>query len=352
MATIKDVAKLAGVGLGTASRAISGRGAVSADALQRVQAAVAALQFRPSNVARALSLKTMGMLGVYVPHFAGWFNGPILSGIDEELRAVQRHMVTASGCGQGDAREQALEAIDFLLQRECDGVLVVSYDLTDDDLRLLHARCPRLVVLNRVVDGMADHCFSSDHALAGRLAARGLLSRGHRDIATIAGPVDAPDNAARMRGFTDELRAHGVLLQPAQQVLGDFSLGSGYAGADWLLRAGRLDCTAVFCANDQMAVGAISRLTEAGLRVPQDVSVMGYDDSPIAAYSAPALSTVRLPFKDAASNGCRFLLNQCYGLDLAVQRDFPPAVVWRRSIGTGPHPAVAPDPSAAAARVP
>jgi LacI family transcriptional regulator len=340
MATIKDVARLAGVGVGTASRAISGRGAVAPDTLERVQAAVAALQFKPSNLARSLSLKALGMLGVYVPHFEGWFNGPILSGIDEQLRAVHRHMVTASGCGQGNAREQALEGIDFLVQRECDGVLVVSYDLTDDDLIGLQGRCPNLVVLNRRVPGLDDHCFSSDHHLAGQLAAQALLSRGHREIATISGPEEAPDNQARMAGFTQTLRQHGVRIRRTQAVIGDFSLSSGYEAADCLLQASRRGYTAVFSANDQMAVGAIARFTEAGLRVPHDVSVMGYDDSPIAPYSAPALTTVRLPFKDAAANGCRYLLNACYELALPVQRQFPPAVIWRHSVGQGPHAAV------------
>lgn len=337
MATIKDVAKLAGVGQGTASRAISGRGSVAPDTLQRVQAAVAKLGFTPSNVARALSLKTTGMLGVYVPQFAGWFNGPILSGIDEQLRAVQRHMVVANGCGQGDAREQALDGVHFLIQRQCDGIIVLSSDLTDADLVKLHRGWPHLVVLNRAVKGLKSQCFTSDHAMAGRLAARALLSRGHRDIATISGPEDAPDNAARMTGFLTELRAHGVQPKPARQLPGDYTLGAGYAAAAALLQPARRGYTAVFGANDQMAVGAIARFAEAGLRVPRDVSVIGYDDSPIAGYSVPALSTVRLPFKDAAASGCRYLINACYGLSLPIQREFPPAVVWRHSVGDGPH---------------
>lgn len=337
MATIKDVARLAGVGLGTASRAISGRGAVAPDTLRRVQDAVQALNFRPSNVARALSLKTLGMLGVYVPHFSGWFNGPILSGVDEQLRAVDRHMVTASGCGHGDARQQALEGIDFLLQRECDGIIVVSDDLTDHDLVKLKRRCEHMVVLNRHVKGLAAHCFSPDHDKAGRLAARALLSRGHRDIATISGPGGASDNEARMSAFMDELSLHGVKLKAGLQVEGDYTMASGHAATANLLRTGVRRFSAVFAANDQMAVGAIARLTEAGLSIPSDVSVMGYDDSPNAAFSAPSLTTVRMPFKDVAVNACRFLIQSCYGVSLPVSREFALAVVWRLSVVDGPH---------------
>jgi LacI family transcriptional regulator len=274
---------------------------------------------------------------VYVPQFSNGFHGPILGAIDAELRAVDRHMVTANGCGHGTARQQALDGIDFLIQRQCDGIVVVSNDLTDADLVGLQRRYERLVVLNRHVGAMASHCFSSDHALAGRRAARALLARGHREIATISGPRKAPDNEARMAGFKAELARHGIRLKRARQLGGDFNFPSGYAGAETLLQPARRGYTAVFCANDQMAISAIARFFDAGVQVPQEVSVLGFDDSAIAPYSTPALTTVRVPIEDAAVNGCRFLLNLCYDLTLPVQREFPSGVVWRRSVGDGPH---------------
>jgi LacI family transcriptional regulator len=339
MATIKDVAKLAGVGIGTASRAISGRGAVAPETLARVQRAVRTLNFRPSNIARALSLKTLGMLGVYVPHFEGTFYGPILGVIDAELRAVDRHMVAANGCGHGDRRQQALDGVDFLIQRECDGILVLSNDLTDDDFISLRRRFDRLVVLNRNVAALTQQCFTPDHHLAGRMAARALLARGHRDIATISGPHSAPDNEARMAGFGEELATHGVRVKRAHQVDGDFTLASGAAAAHKLLKRADRGYSALFCANDQMAVSAISVLSQAGVRIPEDLSVIGFDGSALAAYCTPALTSVHIPIEQVAANGCRCLLNLCYGLDLPVEREFPPSVEWRLSVGEGPHPA-------------
>lgn len=341
MATIKDVARLAGVGLGTASRAISGRGAVAPDTLARVQEAARSLGFRPSNVARALSLKSLGMIGVYVPLFDGMFYGSILAAIDAELRAVDRHMVAAAGCGRGDARQRALDGIDFLMQRECDGIVVLSNDLTDADLGALQQGFTRLVVLNRGTPRLRAHGFTSDHEQAGRLAARALLARGHREIAIIGGPHDAPDNEARMRGFKDELVRHGLTVARAHEVEGDFSLASGGAAVGRLLGRGSRDFSALFCANDAMAIAAISRLGSEGIRVPADLSVIGFDDSLMASFSAPPLTTVHIPITDVAVNGCRFLLNLCYGLTLPVQRDFPPGVAWRASVGPGPHPPLA-----------
>ncbi|MEO5795229.1 MAG: substrate-binding domain-containing protein [Rhodoferax sp.] len=340
MATIKDVAKLAGVGVGTASRAMSGKGAVSADAVARVQAAVQALDFRPSNVARALSLKTLGMVGVYVPEFGAPFTSRILNAIDAELRAVGRHMVVASGCGHGDARQQALEGMEFLVQRQCDGMLVFSNHLLEADLQALQLRFPRVVLLNRQSPALGERAFFADHEQGGRLAARALLSQGHRAIATIQGALDAPDNAQRMQGFYAALAQHGIDVKSAHRMDGGFSFASGHAAATRLLKRKDRSFTAVFCANDVMAMAAISRFTQAGLKVPQDVSVIGYDDTDVATYTAPPLTTVHIPIAQLAANSCRHLLNLCYGLALPVQRDFTPHVVWRESVGTGPHPAL------------
>lgn len=341
MATLADVARRAGVGLATASRAISGRGSVAPQTLQRVREAAAALEFTPSKVARSLSRRTSDMIGVYVPVFSGDFYGPVLQTVDAELRAVDRHMVAANGCGGGDARQQALDGIRFLLERQCDGLLVMSNALVEADFAALWREQPRLVLLNRLSPAQPGHCFGTDHHLAGRLAARALLARGHREIACIAGPHSAPDNEERMAGFHAELAAHGVQVTPAHQVEGDFNLPGGQAAAAELLRRGALRCTALFCANDLMAMAAISVLAHAGLRVPQDVSVLGYDDSVLAAYTAPALTTVRVPIGAAAESACRFLLDQCYGMALPVAREFPPEIVWRDSLTAGPHPALA-----------
>jgi LacI family transcriptional regulator len=332
MATIKDVARLAGVGLGTASRAISGRGPVSEKALARVCEAVAALQFRPSNVARALSSKTLGMVGVYVPDFSGTFYGPILQTVDGELRAVDRHMVAANGCGHGDARQQALDGIRFLHERQCDGVLAMSNDLTDADFAMLFERYPKLVLLNRSTPARPSHCFSVDQALGGRLAAQALLASGHREIAFISGPRRAPDNAQRLAGLQRELARHEVRVPERRRVDADFSFEGGYVAAEALLARGPCDFSALFCANDVMAMAAISCLGKHGISVPGDVAVLGFDNSEISRYTAPKLTTVHVPIVNAAAAACRFLLNECYGLGLSVGHDFAPEIVWRDSM--------------------
>jgi LacI family transcriptional regulator len=350
MSTIRDVAKLAGVGVATVSRALSGNGSVAEDTVARVREAAERLDYRPSSIARALSLRRSGAIGVYVPSFDVAFYSAILMSVDEVLRAAGRHMIAANGCGHGSLRQEALDGLDFLLDRDCDGLLIASHSLTDDDIAGLLQRRPRSVILNRIVPRHEDRCFSVDHELAGVLAARTLMSQGHREVATIAGPDDAPDNVARMRGFYAELARHDILVRPEHQAGGSFEFATGDRTTRRMLPALRGELpgvprvTALFVANDLMAMAAISSLTQAGLRVPHDVSVLGYDDSAFARYTSPPLTTVRVPIMAVSADGCRLLLNECYGTQLPVQRGHLAEVVWRGTVASGPHPALGPEP--------
>jgi LacI family transcriptional regulator len=341
MSTIKDVARLAGVGVATASRALSGNGSVSEDTARRVRDAAATLDYRPSSTARALSLQQSGAIGVYVPGFDGHFYSSIVATIDSVLRANGRHMIAANGCGIGSTRQLDLAGIDFLIERDCDGLVVASNSLRDEDLERLMERVPTLVVVNRQLPGHHDNAFCADHHAGGRLAARALLARGHRCIATVRGPRNTPDNEARLNGFSEELARHGVVVHPEHSADGAFDLASGAAATRQLLAGaagGRPAFTAVFVANDLMALAVISRLAQAGLRVPEDVSVLGYDDAEFAPFTSPPLTTVRIPTAEVTISASRQVLNLCYGLAWPVAHDFPPEIVWRQSVGPGPHP--------------
>jgi len=331
MATIKDVAKLAGVGVGTASRVISGKGSFSQDAAARVEAAARQLGFRPSAIARALSLQSTGTIGVFVPDFKGPFYGPLLDAIDAELRLHDRHMVAANGCGDEDSRQQSLDGVRFLIERECDGIIMCSNALRDADFAALRDDFANLAIVNRDVKGMKTHCFTVDHRAAGRAAADALLAHGHRRIAVITGPAIAGDNKQRLQGLFDRLAEAGVAANSVLVEEGDFSAPSGWAACE-RLAARKPKITALFCANDQMAMGAISYLGHHGIRVPQQWSVMGYDDSDVAAFLSPRLTSVRIPIAEMALNACRQLLNTRFGTELAVSRRFVPTVVMRDSL--------------------
>jgi LacI family transcriptional regulator len=335
MATIKDVARLAGVGVGTASRVISGKGSFSEAAAARVEAAARQLGFRPSAIARALSLQSTGTIGVFVPDFKGPFYGPLLDAIDAELRLHDRHMVAANGCGDEDTRQQSLDGARFLIERECDGIILCSNALRDADFAALRDDFANLAIVNRDVKGMKTHCFTVDHRAAGRAAADALLAHGHRRIAVITGPAIAGDNKQRLQGLFDRLGEAGVAPDAVLVEEGDFSAPSGWAACERLV-ARKPRISALFCANDQMAMGAISFLGHHGIRVPQQWSVIGYDDSDVAAFLSPRLTSVRIPIAEMALNACRQLLNTRFGSALAVSRKFVPTVVMRDSLAKAP----------------
>jgi LacI family transcriptional regulator len=335
VATIKDVAKLAGVGLGTASRVVSGKGSVSPATLARVKQAIDELGFRPSHAARALLSGSSRMVGIYIPVLSGTFYTPILQMMDTELRAAGLHMVVAFGAGLGDERRQAIEGIEFLVERGCDGLLMMTSALRDEDVAALGAKAGRLVALNHSFASIPDQCFTVDHALGGRLAARALLDHKHRKIAVIEGPRRLADNVERIEGFMNELREHGVDPDKVWRAESDFSPAGGWSAAKQLLDSGYA-CTALFCANDEMAVGALSYFQEAGIRVPHDLSVLGYDDTPSAAFAAPRLTTVHMPWREMTQAGINALLNLCYDMRRPVMREFPVSLTVRASLATAP----------------
>jgi LacI family transcriptional regulator len=272
-----------------------------------------------------------GLVGVYVPDFHGAFFGPFLQTIGNELRTCQRRMVVASGFGDGDARTQAINGLEFLIERECDGLIVFSNHLRDEDFVAIQCKQPRLAIINRSVPGLEENCFSVDHHVGGALAAQALLSHGHRRFAVIAGPESAFDNVCRIDGFFAVLAEHGIARDSVPVLDGGFSFEGGWAAiSDFIARG--VEFTGLFCANDEMAMGALSCLQEHGIRVPQDVSVVGYDNTLMAGFTSPRLTSVAIPMCEMGANGCHWLLNQCFGSDLAVQRDFPVEVTWRASV--------------------
>jgi LacI family transcriptional regulator len=328
---IKDVARLAGVGLGTASRVVRGKGSVSPAKLERVRQAIDALGYRPSHAARSLLYGSTRMIGVYIPLMSGTFYTAMLQIVDSELRSAGLHMMVAFGIGREGARRQAIDGVNFLLERGCDGVIVLTSPLLEEDLAALGPKRGKLVLLNHRFDSIPEQCFTVDHRLAGRLAARALLDHAHRDIAVIAGPLDVADNIERIDGFMEELRAAGIDTGALWMAQRDFSSRGGWSAASELLESGR-PFSALFCANDEMALGALSCFHVAGIRVPEDVSVIGYDDVPSAAYSAPRLTSVHIPWREMTRSGVAALLNLCYGDARPLTRTFPVSVSLRASL--------------------
>lgn len=331
MPTIKDVARLAGVGTGTVSRYLSGNGSVAPATAERIRTVVDELHFRPSQAARSLMTGSTQMIGVFIPFLSGTYYTPILQVIDSALRGTGRHMVVAFGQIEGDERAQAIDGIRFLLERDCDGLIVLSNALQDEDLKALKDAQQHLCILNRHFDRIREQCFTADHVRGGVVAAQALLEHHHERIAVITGPASSPDSVARVAGFMGELALRGIDTSRILTLGGDFSPEGGWRAAQQLAQS--IDrFTAVFCANDETALGVLSYFQEQGISVPHDVSVLGYDDTQTAAMSAPRLTSVHIPMREVALNGLHWLMNRCYGSDLPVVREFEITLTRRASV--------------------
>lgn len=332
---MEDVARLAGVGRGTVSRVVTGQGAVSPAMVERVQKAIAALDFRPSHAGRALVDGRSQLVGVYLPAPRGTFYLPILTDIDMHLRNCGRQMMVAFGKVGGDARQQAIEGLAFLSARGCDGLIAMTDQLCEEDIVSLGPMGERLILLNDHFGRISEQCFTVDHVQGGRIAARALLALKHKKFAIIGGPNDSADNRARIAGFMDELECAGIATDKLWIGETNFSPEGGFAAATELLKSA-YPFTALFCANDETAAGALACLHEAGIKVPEKVSVVGYDDTSAAEFLAPPLTSVHVPWQDVAINGLNRLFNICYDTEHPVLRDFPLSLTRRQSLAKAP----------------
>jgi LacI family transcriptional regulator len=329
--TMEDVARLAGVGRGTVSRVVNGQGSVSPATVARVKKAIAQLDFRPSHAGRVLTNGYSQLIGVYIPVPYGTFYTPILHTINTQLRAAGLQMMVAFGVDGGDMRRQAIEGLDFLSARGCDGLIAMTNQLHEEDLAGLGVMYGRLVVLNDRFDCISEQCFTVDHMEGGRIAARALLELKHRQFAIIGGPSSSADNRERIAGFKDELEQAGIATATLWVAETDFSSEGGFAAASKLLQSG-YPFTALFCANDETAAGALSCLQEAGIAIPAAVSVRGYDDTETASYLAPPLTSVHVPWPEVTVSCVNQLINLCYGTHHRVQREFPLSITHRASL--------------------
>ncbi|MDR7274529.1 LacI family DNA-binding transcriptional regulator [Catenuloplanes atrovinosus] len=292
MATIRELARHCGVSVATVSRVFNTPEVVSRATRQRVEAAAAEIGYLPNESARTLATKKSNMIGLVwdTDHRrSGWrhpFLQEILVALKTALSAHGLHLLLlATGA---DAPDRHLAAVR---RHNLDGVVLIDNGSRDPAvLALADAGIP-CVALDLPLTGPCCTYVTSDNAGGARQAVAHLLHRGHRRIATISGPSRPGPGADRLAGFRAELAAHGVPLPPDYVVEGDYYLDSGRAATHRLLR---LDTppTAVFAAGDEMAVGALQAATDAGLRVPGDLAIVGFDDIELAALLPPGLTTI------------------------------------------------------------
>ena len=290
--TIEQVATLAGVSRSTVSRVVNGGSKVSPDALEAVRRAIAELNYVPNRAARSLASRQTHAIALVVPEdttrfFGDPFFAAIVTGIGARLSRSDHvlNLFIASD-DPGD------KTTSYLRGGNVDGAIVVSHHTSDTYIDRIAEAVPVVFGGRPLRERERDYYVDVDNVAGGRDATAYLIDRGRRRIGTITGPLDMPAGVDRLTGFRQALEA--ARLDPGPIEDGGFTLDGGAAAAERLLERGA-EFDALFVASDLMARGAVGVLRDAGVRVPDDVAVIGFDDSPVATSGAPALTTIRQP---------------------------------------------------------
>ncbi|MDZ4720702.1 MAG: substrate-binding domain-containing protein [Roseiflexaceae bacterium] len=288
--TIHDIAREAGVSPSTVSRVLNGTAPVAADKRDAVMAVIKQRNYRPSAIAQGLAHGRTKAVGVLTQSIASPFYGEILRGIELGLMQSGYHALFTSGNWRS---EEELAALDLLSGRRVDALIILAGIMPGDDLRHAAEELP-LIVIGRSIAGMEDHCLCIDDEQAAYEATRYLIGLGHQRIAHVAGLSLHQDALDRRNGYERALREAGITVDQQLIVTGDYTEQSGLLAIEALISRATM-FSAIFAANDQMAYGARLALYRHGLRVPDDVSLIGFDDQPASAYTTPPLTTVRQP---------------------------------------------------------
>lgn len=329
MATIYEVAALAGVSLSSVSRVMNNHPHVSEKTKIIVNAAMKELGYRPNSVARSLASKRSDCIGILVSELHGPFYGDMLSGIESELRTAGKHAIITAGHSD-EATEKA--GIDFLIDRNCDALILLVDALSDDYLIKLSKGSTPIVVINRHITEIDKKCFYLDNFLGGYLATKHILEYGHKDIAYISGPLMKQDTTDRLNGHKKALTEFGIEFNEELFYEGTYLIESGKEGVNHLLKK-QLPFTAIICANDEMASGAMKNIRDNDMAIPDDCSIIGFDNSFFTEYLHPQLTTVNYPIKDMAKMSALWILKNIYNNNkLIIKNEFTPTLVSRESI--------------------
>ncbi len=292
MSSIKDVANLAGVSISTVSRVLNKSCPVSENKRQRVLKAASQLGYVPNPAARSLLLHKTGVVGVVIPYASGEFFSEFLSGVDQTA-ADREYFLLISISRRNEA--DLLKAIRSLDKR-VDGLVVWAPEMGPTDIIDLVSGSTPVLLVNRHENDIESDCVDFDNYGGMTKVVDYLLDLGHRDIAFIAGPPAAVDAKARLQAFRETLQKRSITHRSDLEFSGRFTIEDGFQAAQRILEMERRP-TAIVASNDQSAFGALRALREAGVDVPGDISVTGFDDVPSASFFSPPLTTARVPVR-------------------------------------------------------
>jgi len=336
MATILEVAKKAGVSKATVSRVLSGNGYVSQEKREKVYQAIAETGFRPNLLARNLATKSTQTIGLVITNtlYTGSYFTELMQHSARMLEQQGRQLLLVDGKHSAD-EERA--AIQFLLDLRCDGVIIYPRFLTIDEMDTIIAQHDHpILVINRRLRQHDSYCIYSDQQQTSAAAVTRLIALGHRDIAFITGSLDSPTGRERLAGYRAALEQHAIPVNDALIMAGKWQAQQGAAAVEALLAQGST-FSALVASNDDMAVGALKALAAHQIRVPEQVAVLGFDDIPLAPYTIPSLTSVKMPVTEMIQETIERLISMLDGGEMRNRKTFTGELIARESIGPGPY---------------
>lgn len=307
-ATLGMVAQKAGVSPSTVSRILNGTAKVSDEKRALVESIIEELGFRPDPTARSLAGGRTMSIGVLTQYIDSPFYGEALRGIEDVLH--QAHYAPLFVSGHWNEEEERAR-LALLQDRKVDGIIVLTGKLSDDTLADMARQLP-IVVTGRQLSAANLFSIDFDNIEGAGLAVRHLHALGHQNVAFISGPLDHPDAEQRLAGYRAELERRDMPVDEALVVYSDFQESGGFRAMNQLLDS-RVNFSAVIAANDQMAYGARLALYRAGLRVPDDVSLVGFDDLPHSAFTLPPLTSVRQSVYEIGTSAAQAMVDMLAG---------------------------------------
>jgi LacI family transcriptional regulator len=333
-ATIRDIADLAGVSIATVSRVLNDRPDVAAGTRETVLQVVREHGFSTNRGARGLSSGRTGMIGLTLPLVADAYFGPMLSGAAEALHESDMRIVLAPTLHEHDREVSLLER---LMRGTTDGAILMLPEESAEELRSVQQQgFPFVVVDPREPPPDGIPCVAAMHAAGAKQATEHLLALGHRRIGAIAGMPGWYATEERLHGFRAALAAAGILLDPELVVYSDWRIERGTDAARQLLALSDPP-TAIFGFNDNVAVGALHAARERNLRVPEDLSIVGFDDVRYAAHTDPPLTTIAQPMQQIGEYAVRLLLDLLNGKPVPLSVTLPHRLVVRASTASASY---------------
>ena len=329
MPTIRDVAERAGVAPITVSRVINNSGYVSPETRARVEAAIAELQYVPNSLARSLRFKRTHTLALVLTDITNPFWTTVARGVED---AASRHGFNVILCNTDENEDKQTEYLNVLLQKQVDGFLLVPARSTPEPIALIQRQRVPIVVLDRQVPGAQVDVVRGDSEGGAYELTRLLLSLGHRRIAMLSGPQGVSTAVDRVAGYRRAMREAGIAEETMRIYYGEYTQDGGYRMAQEALAA-RPRPTALFAANNFIAIGALRALREAGLRVPEDIALVCFDDIPATLVIEPFLTVVAQPAYEMGQRATELLLARLSGQapDEYQEIILPAQVIVRKS---------------------